>query len=383
MPFTPARYCHRMPRQRKRVNNFDGLRLLAASAVLVGHAVPLTGRGDPPTIAGVPFFDLAVYAFFSMSGFLIATSWVDRPQAWSFFRRRTLRIFPALIAVVVLCVFALGPAFTTLRTSEYFASADTWTYLSNVTLMASYDLPGVFEDNPIGVVNGSLWTLGPEFICYLLVLAVGLGAGRWAHASASRFRLVSYLVLGSSLGSTALLFPTLGKGIVSAALAMVYFFAAAALAEIAHGRGRLPLWPLPGLFIVWAASWYLVPGSFVALGWLVFPYVLIAIGQVSLPLFRRAARFGDASYGIYLWAFPVQQAVWLILPNVPLAINISIVAVTAALFGYASWHLIEKRALAFARRKDHAEDRRHAKSSEIDPLALPHRSKQTLANGVW
>lgn len=358
-----------MPELRQRgLNNFDGLRLAAAFAVLVGHSVPLTGRGDPPTVGGVPFFDLAVYAFFSMSGFLIATSWIDRPRPGSFLRRRALRIFPALIAVVMISVFVLGPTMTALRFPEYFSSPTTWSYLGNVTLFASYKLPGVFLDNPIGVVNGSLWTLGPEFVCYLLILAIGVCARLLVPAAARSVRLTSYLMMAATIGTVALAFPELGKGLAAPALAMVFFFAAAALAEVAHGRGPLPLWPIPVALALWAAGVVLIPGSIVVLGWLFLPYSLIALGQASVPVVRRAARFGDISYGVYLWAFPVQQVTWLLMPDAPLLLNVAVVAAATGAIGCASWHVIEKRAMGAAR---HLDRTRVSPAEEEDAVPVP------------
>jgi peptidoglycan/LPS O-acetylase OafA/YrhL len=159
-----------------RDNNFDAVRLIAALAVVVGHAWPLTGLSHPPRLGGVPIFTLAVFVFFSLSGYLVGTSWRHDPRVLPFLARRASRIFPALIVVIVLTTFLIGPIATRLALNDYFTSSQTWTYLTNVTLVASYDLPGVFDANPRPVVNGALWTLGPEFLCYLAVMILGLMA---------------------------------------------------------------------------------------------------------------------------------------------------------------------------------------------------------------
>ena len=157
-----------------RSNNFDALRLLAALTVVVAHAWPLTGVSPSPMLGGIKVFHLAVFVFFAISGYLITTSWQRAPRVRRFLAARVLRIFPALILVVVLTVLVIGPVATTLPLGEYFTSPQTWGYLVTVTLAAAYQLPGVFDQNPLDVVNGSLWTLGPEFACYLLVLTIGL-----------------------------------------------------------------------------------------------------------------------------------------------------------------------------------------------------------------
>ena len=113
---------------------------------------------------------LAVGFFFLYGGFLIARSAECHPNSRDFFRRRVTRIFPELIAVVLLCAFILGPILTRLAPIEYFLSPQTYLYLLNALLIPVHNLPGVFEENVYQhVVNGSLWTLPVEFICYVLV----------------------------------------------------------------------------------------------------------------------------------------------------------------------------------------------------------------------
>ena len=80
------------------------------------------------------------------------------------------------------------------------------------------------------------------------------------------------------------------------------------------------------------------------LTWITIPYMAIAFGRGSLPLVRRAGRFGDLSYGLYLYGFPVQQAVLWAMPGItyPVLTAVSATAVMALL----SWHLVERPALA-------------------------------------
>ncbi len=102
----------------------------------------------------------------------------------------------------------------------------------------------------------------------------------------------------------------------------------------------IPLWLV--------ASWLLPtddPLVHQKLAWLFVPYVVIAIGSAETPFLRRASRWGDLSYGIYLWGFLVQQILISQLGIVPPPVNIVLVAALTALAAFASWHLIEKRAL--------------------------------------
>jgi len=317
-----------------RRNNFDAIRLLAALTVVVGHAWPLTGTANAPEVGGIRIHHLAVFVFFATSGYLISQSWMRSPNVPRFLAARSLRIFPALAVVVVLTITVVGPIATTVSLSEYASSAVTWSYLQNLTLAAVYDLPGVFETNPIPVVNGSLWTLGPEFICYLCVMLLGLVLARNPIV---RGVLVTLLFVGVHL-------TPLGEQTL-APTAMVFFGVGALMAAVFEKR-VIPLWPVVPAVAVWLGAHAIVPDASLALAWLAVPFAVIAVGATSTPLLNSAGRFGDFSYGIYLWAFPVQQLVVSFTAGVPLWLDIVIVAAIATAIAATSWHLVEKRALA-------------------------------------
>ena len=332
----------------ERDNDFDAIRLIAALAVLVGHAFPLTGLPHPPLVAGLKLFDLGVYVFFSLSGFLIASSWARSRRAGPFLIRRVFRIFPALVLVVSVTTFIVGPMVSAFGAPGYFADRGSWAYLGNLTLVPVYELPGVFLENPVAaIVNGSLWTLGPEFLCYLGVLGVGVLVARAARPGT--WRLVAFAALGL-VGATVLLVPGLApRGSRDVLTVLVFFAGGAVLAELG-ARGmlsvlrRLPV--LVPLTLVWpAAGAFLPEGAAVALAWVVLPCLVVGWGGRSTPGVRRAARFGDLSYGLYLWGFPVQQIVVLALPGVPLAVDILLVAAITGMLAVASWWLIERRAI--------------------------------------
>ncbi|WP_294181460.1 acyltransferase [uncultured Schumannella sp.] len=330
------------------LNNFDGLRLIAAVAVLVGHAWPLTGRSDAPAIAGLLVSHLAVYVFFSISGYLITVSWNSSPRVASYLRRRAARIFPALLAVLLTTVLVIGPISTVLPIGRYFATPETWEYLAAGMLLAPrYTLPGVFQANPSSAVNGSLWSLGPEFISYLLVIVVGLLAlafpEKWRAASAT----LVFAAFGIMLAVAYWTVPI--EAIQDSAPAMVFFVVGSSIARFAVGA-RLPLWPVIPLILMWILVSAISDAATVYAAWLAVPYASIAVGQRSWPVLSKLGRYGDFSYGIYLWSFPLQQVVWLIAPAIPLLPNICLVLVATSAAAVVSWFLIERPAIRWARR---------------------------------
>lgn len=173
-----------------RDNNLNAIRMVAASAVLVSHAWPITlgAAAAEPLFreTGQSLGHFAVAVFFGVSGLLIARSFDRRRSMIHFLVARVLRLYPALLAVAILTV-VVGGFMSRLDLAAYVRSPETWTYIpANLSLaFMQYPLPGVFEGNPYGPpINGSLWTLFYEVACYFLpwwrlgCLALCGGAGR-------------------------------------------------------------------------------------------------------------------------------------------------------------------------------------------------------------
>lgn len=327
-------------RSQGRDNHFNLVRFGAAAAVLVSHAWPIAlGQAaqepleralDGKTLGGI-----AVMIFFAVSGYFIAQSFDRSRSVGVFLAARALRLFPALAVMLVLSV-VMGAALTVAPPGTYWPGAADYV-LRGITLVAMhYDLPGVFGANPFGApVNGSLWTLRYEVACYGMVLIVGRSrlAARWV-----------------ALGIVAVLAGLSGLGPVT----VLHSGAVAALAELA-----LPFWIGSTLYF-WRDR---VPHSVVVLAAL----IVIAVASFHTPLreaglaaaigygaiwagFAQARpllafnRIGDFSYGIYIYAFPVQQLaahLGAVTPWQNIIWAAPVVLVLAAL----SWSLVEEPAL--------------------------------------
>nr|WP_301952467.1 MULTISPECIES: acyltransferase [unclassified Rathayibacter] len=329
------------------------MRLVAALMVVVGHGAVLLGE-PAPRLLGLPVHSLGVSVFFCVSGFLIAGSMERAPSAGRFLWHRVLRIFPALIVVVAVSMLVLGPLVTSLPVGAYFGSPQTWAYALNVPLLAQYELPGVFGSavHARPAVNGSLWTLGVEFCCYLGALALRWVPGRWrvgtgaARGVAVRGVAVRGVPLRGVLAVAALvglaLVTGLGGAIGSSAELCAFFAAAAAVRLL-----------VPSAWLRWPAGVAALAVLLLAAGtalqqvalWVALPVLVIVVGLGSLPVLRRAARFGDFSYGLYLWSYPVQQLVLEVLGRLPVPANLALVTVVTLLLAAASWWLVERPAL--------------------------------------
>ena len=148
---------------------FDFLRIFLAFSVVIFHAIQLTG--NRARIVDTPFW-FAEYAivpmFFALSGFLVTASGM-RLSLKNFLINRGLRILPALAVDITLCALIIGPIFTTFAMASYFTDQKFWLYFLNITGWIHFYLPGVFEDHSSTRVNGALWTVPYEMICYMII----------------------------------------------------------------------------------------------------------------------------------------------------------------------------------------------------------------------
>ncbi len=320
----------------KQQNNFDTLRIISALVVAFSHAVPLSYGSNSlepvwrlskeQATAGTT----AVVIFFVISGYLITQSFVKSQDVYRFAMARMLRIVPALLVVLVVLAFVAGPLLSILPATAYFAAAQTYRFvLLNVSFLGTTgELPGVFAHNPFpNTVNGSLWTLHYEVECYLLVLVLG------ALGLLNRVTAVALLMLG--LAASAL---WLGG---ARGEMMAYFLAGSAIFQL-----RLPLlgWVALLCTVLWAAA-LMTSGLRIASA-TAGAYVIIYLAMSPSVRLPRLTRWGDLSYGIYIWAYPVQQLVASALAGrqhwwLNLAFSLPVILALS----WLSWHFVEAPAL--------------------------------------
>lgn len=282
-------------------NNFDALRLIGAFLVLISHQFALSGRWEPRFVGDHSFGNLGVLIFFSISGFLVTSSWSKDPHILRFVARRTLRLAPALcvsIPLTLMVILALG-------------------------------LSG-FPENPRHLTNGSLWTIKYEIACYALLLVAGVTTRRPAMALA--VGIFGYFVMSGMQPGHAVL-PYFGLFFVAGSLLQAYSYL------------RKPLPTL--LFLVMGSALVLVGQTKLGLAFVV-PPLTIAMGLRSWPGLRDVSALGDLSYGIYIYAWPVQQVGIALLGRQTsyLGLLSMTIPVTLALAA-ASWYFVERAALRF------------------------------------
>jgi peptidoglycan/LPS O-acetylase OafA/YrhL len=342
-------------RAKGRDNNLNLVRFLAAFAVLFSHSYQIAlGKHvhDPLAAAtGLSIGMAAVDVFFVTSGFLVTASLLTRGNVLEFVASRVLRIYPALVTVVLITVLA-GVLVST--DPNYLSSPDTIGYVvRNATMIfgGQYHLPGVFLSNPYpGAVNGSLWTLPSELRMYTLLAILWVGLGVFG---ARRPQLIKpAIVLIATTGTVVFLLPKVAPGLLTERPMLgnrflpAFFIGATLYVLREHIRLSLPLF-IAGIAILVAAGAWLPRDHFAAVYLLTMPYVLLWVAYVPGGKVRRFNEWGDYSYGIYIWAWPVQQSVAALVPGVSVVGVVLIASSVTLLLAWCSWHWVEKRALNF------------------------------------
>jgi peptidoglycan/LPS O-acetylase OafA/YrhL len=332
--------------------NFDFLRLVAAGTVMFSHAF-LIAYGDesrePLVMLLGTHNNLGIFAvmiFLILSGFLVSRSAELSGSLGSFLWKRALRIYPGLIVCAVFLGFVVAPLFSSLGAKAFLHSDLGRDYVVSTVLWPGHEwqIDTVsFYPDPTGwlshVIAGTLWTVPQEILCYLLLAVMVV-------FSLNRLKILLPFFVMVMLVRTE---PEVwNKGMLSQFLFLLPSFLAGCI--LWHLRDRMNgAWAVFGTVMTIITAFFGQQFMLFPLT-AAYPFMYFATSRhVRLP---SVARLGDISFGLYLYGWPVAQicraylgesspwwSVWLLstLLTVPIA--------------YASWHLVEKPALALKRRR--------------------------------
>lgn len=321
-------------------SGFDYMRIGLAISILCWHTIS--------TLHGVgferPYWDKCrmvvgglLPMFFVLSGFLVSGSLARTGSVGKFFSLRAIRLYPALAVEVLLSALLLGPLLTTVPLSEYFSSSEFWAYFHNIIGYITYPLPGLFNENPVAnITNISLWTIPYELECYIclaLIAVFGLHRRRVLLLAGLLLIIIVKTSMFARLGVGAQFSRPDGRLLVASFLGGVvaYFY-----------KDKIPY---NGFLFVVALLLQLILTRNVVTAWVaIIPtiYVTVYLGLLNPPKYTFLMR-GDYSYGLYLFAFPIQQTYSLLFPHHRvwwLSIGFSLCLGIA--YAALSWHLIEK-----------------------------------------
>lgn len=346
---------------------FDFLRIFLAFAIVAWHSRNVVyWTNDPVSQSSWWFIEYSlVPTFFALSGFLVAASGI-RLSLKNFLINRGLRILPALALEILFSAFLLGPLFTSLSWRAYFSSPLLYHYLTNMVGLVNFYLPGVFDHHPWTMVNGALWTIPYEMICYallsLLIITRWLGSPR---AIATCTLVLMLLAIGCR--SLPGLEATYDHGGTTAFDKVVRFFLTGEQSRLLvsfmmgivfYGfRHRIPY--NFGLLVVAAAACLIIAvegrhswmdnATLRLISIPALTYLMAFIGVTAIPVTWPFTK-GDYSYGVYLYHLPFQQMLYGLFPSIS-ALQLFVLSVpTCTLVAAFSWHVVEKPVLRLRKR---------------------------------
>jgi peptidoglycan/LPS O-acetylase OafA/YrhL len=319
-----------------RVNALNFLRLVFAGLVLISHSFPLGGFGSDPSVGDTSLGGVGVAGFFAISGFLIANS-RNRLTFSKFLVRRAFRIIPGYWAVLFIVAFGFGPALA--------AGASTWNP-SSASQYVLHGLPLLVQQSPalngelVGLpyeagINGSLWTLAPEFAFYLILGTAFAMKGARKNYWLGLLALLSVSVFGQFLAPNVLFLPDV--------ISLLTYFLAGVVLWQAASRIQLSPW-LAGVAAI-AVVACLLSGHFRFFGALPAAYLVLYAGFALPDWAKRLGSVNDYSYGLYIYAFPVQQLMARLgVQHFGVLAFAVASAISVAPLAAASWWLVERPA---------------------------------------
>ena len=336
-----------------RNHQFDLLRIVLATLVLLSHAPELTdGNGSRELLSRIAgpemtFGRFAVDGFFLLSGFLIVQSWQHDPELLNFLRKRLLRIVPGYLVAAILSIAVIGWVAPGV---DHFFRHLNWQTLQSVLLLYTPVTPEVFPGRSIHLVNGSLWTIFYEFRFYLLVPIMGVCG--FLRRRAVFLSLTSIVLAISSSSQLTKLFSWKSHAFVLGDPTATYGFAAAFMVGGCFYlfRDRVRFFPQGAALalIILAVITPIAPHRVGTTLLLCGGYLLFYFGSLRLGWLKWMERVPDISYGIYLYGWPVEAyLIWAHhgSPWVTFAVSTPI----CVCLGWFSWSWIERPALTLKR----------------------------------
>lgn len=327
-----------------RNNSFDLIRHLAALAVLISHHYVLSGMQEPNIQDFTSPGQLAVIFFFSISGFLITQSFVHSTSFYSYIKKRIARIFPALIGCSFIMVYIASSIFGKKNGWDYLLSIEALTDFLKISAFGRANIENItssfiFSDS----FNGSLWTLKIEFTFYI-ILALALRA--LPGVTMPLIMTLAFCITAYTASNS--IHPLAPKLLIYSSVGIAFFFGSTLhyyknIFSSKKTKISLCLFSMALIAITLKTEFSSI---FSNIG---FSLLILSIGTLYKDRIIKS-KF-DISYGMYLYAFPVQQ---LLINTTELCFYSSLFLsiILVIILATFSWLFIEKPALNFVHMKN-------------------------------
>jgi len=325
-------------------NCFDFLRFFFAANILLAHLCELSQNENLFFLSYFSNASIAIKGFFVISGFLVAKSYTNTPSLKEYFIKRAKRILPAYSVVLLFSALTLS-FFSSFSFLDYFSDINVYQYLGWNSIFLNFMhpcLPGLFENNLMCAVNGALWTLKVEEGFYIVLPFIFYAINK----SKKPFLILGSLYVLSLLYWFVMDFylnqPLLAKQLPG----YLAYFAIGIFLFLNFDfvlQNKKTLLALAILLLIFSNYLDLQIDVFypAAFG------LIVIIAAYSLPLLNNFGKYGDFTYGLYIYHFPIIQLFRqydLFEKYNPILMGITVILITL-FFAVLSWFLIEKRFL--------------------------------------
>ncbi len=334
----------------RHANHFNFFRLCFAALVIVSHSFELVD-GDRSrelltrVFGTISFGEFAVDGFFLLSGYLIMQSWQMQPRLLPFLWKRFLRIFPAFIVCSIICALLFGPLGAPSRRG-YWAAFDLSNFFTAMMTLGCVEVPRVFAGSYYPMLNGAMWTIRYEMLCYLTVAAAGLlwvfrRPVIWLAGCVTLIALIVCFYPGTH--RVYYLTPIIYLS-EDALVRLTMMFMVGGCFYVF--RKRIPYRPKFAVLALILSVICLFNEVWAEIGLAVFGgYLLFYLAYARIPVLERFQRLPDLSYGIYLYGWPIQKLLIFYVHGISPWLVIPLTIVLAGYFALVSWYVIEKPSL--------------------------------------
>ncbi|OBQ55398.1 acyltransferase [Tamlana sp. s12] len=335
-------------------NNFDFLRFLFAVFVVITHTFAISGVGENNEWVmqlsnnQVALSQIGLSGFFLISGYFMIQSLQRSKSILEYFKKRFLRLFPALMVLLIITVLLLPCVYE--GEIPFYANKQVLTYIPNNLSLYFFQpvIKGIFDNNPYHSINGSLWTLRYEFSMYIAIgllyfIKDNLKLVRVLIGTVFIVMLICYNFFMQRFGGSSVL-GMQGSPILNLGLFFVCgsFLATLNFEHIKNKKTVL----LIGVIVLLISVYF---NFYSHIKHVLLPIVVLLIGFIPLPFFSSFGKLGDASYGVYIYSFPVQQGLMYFF-ELKLYSIMFLSVFMSIILGYLSWYLVEKKALKYKTR---------------------------------
>jgi len=335
----------------QRHNNFNILRLIFASTVIISHSYPLTNNEEIFSVITSNQIDLGVLSvnvFFIISGYLIFNSLLKSKSVYNYVWKRFLRLYPGLMVNLIIALLVVLIVNTS---SNIFAQLDFYTYLpKNLTLFGiQHKIKNVFEQNPYPkeAINGSLWTLSYEFTMYILIIPFIFL--KKANKNITLILLLTVFMFAFYFNLFRPSFLKNSFNIINLDSRSFYrlslFFISGSIMNFIKLDKLKSNKVIIAITFILLISLYGNVYKYISPVLLSFLIILIGLSYNKF-LWNFTEKLGDISYGVYIYGFLIQQILMNYFKLEPLYLMFFSMILTY-MIAFVSWNYVEKKALEY------------------------------------